>query len=327
MPVALAFGVADVVAAFAVLLVVWACSVLLVRPLTWLLSSLPVIGSEVADRLSRGMDAVVNWAADWAKGAVGAMVAIISVPVTWVGQVIANVVGFAGDVVGNLLSLVGKAATLAAEVVHNAAYATGQLIALGAKLVALAASVPGIAADVARSLIATAEKVLRTAIAAVSAALAAAVAAEQALIARVKGDLLSLIAGQVGVVVSAMAALAQTLRAEWATDLKPIEAELGHIGQVLAPVLALDLALVIPRILTDIQTMRRDCVDPLCGVLSPILGTISAVGDVATLALVGGVVGEAIANPAATAHATAGLADDIHGLAADLFGLFTGARA
>lgn len=327
MPVLLAAGAADVVAALAVLLVVWAASILLVKPLVFLLSNLPVIGTNIATNLQRGADAVVTWAADWAKGACGAVVQIISVPVTWVGQIISDVVDFGGDVVGNILKLVGQVATLAGQVVHNAAYAVGQLIALGAKIVAVAATIPGIAADVARTVVAAAEKALRASIAAVSAALSAAIAAEQALIASVKGNLIALIAGQVAVVTAALATAIATLRAEWATDLKPIEAQLGQLGQVLAPVLALDLAFTIPQILTQIKTMKLECVDPLCGVLGPLLGGISALGDVATLAIVGGVVGEAVANPVGTARTTASVVGEVESLAGDLFGLFTGARA
>lgn len=326
MPIVIAASLADVVAAGAVLIVVWACSIILIKPLAFLLSQIPVIGADAGQNLARGADAVVSWAAEWAKTAVNAMVQLISVPVTFIREVIGNLIGLGQDVVANIVKLVQGLGQLVGQVVHNAAYAVGQLIALAGQIAHLAAAVPGIAADVFRSLIGAVDHAWRAAVAAVSAALAAAVAAENALIAAVKGDLLKLIAGQVGVLSAAITAMAATLRAEWATDLGPINVELGQIGQVLAPILALDLTLAIPRILTEIETMRRECVDPMCNVLTPFLGALGAVTDVATIALVGGLAGEAIANPEGTARATAQVADEVHGLASDLFGLFTGAR-
>lgn len=327
MPVLLAAGAADVVAALAVLLVVWACSILLIKPLTFLLSQLPVIGSEVAGRLARGMDAVVTWAADWAKGAVGAVVQIVSVPVTFIGQVFGNVVGFAGDVVGRVLGIVGQLGTLATQVVHNAAYAVGQLVTLAGQIAANAAAVTVKIATAVSTVLDLVHKAINTAYAGLVAAIASVAATETALITAAKGDLLKIIAGQGTVLATALAATAATLRQEWATDLGGIHLELDGLGQVLAPVLALDLALVIPRLLTEIETMKKDCVDPLCGVLSPFLGALGSVGDVATLMVVGGIAGEAIANPEGTARATAAVTDEVHSLAAGLFGLFTGARA
>lgn len=327
MPVLLAAGAADVVAALAVLLVVWAASILLVKPLTWLLSNLPVIGSEIADRLARGMDAVVTWAADWAKSAVGAVVQIVSVPVTWLGTAISSVLGFAGDVVGNLLKLIGQAASLAGEIAHNLTVVLAKVATLAGEVAANAAAVVVKIATAVQTLTDLVHKAVNTAYATLSAAISAAIAAETALIAQAKGSILAIIAGQAGVFTATLNATAATLRQEWATDLKGIDLRLDGLGQVLAPVLALDLALVIPQLLTEIKTLRRDCVDPLCGILGPALGALGAVQDVATLAIVGGVVGEAIANPEGTARATASVADEVHSLAADLFGLFTGARA
>lgn len=328
MPVAIAgIAVADILAATALGIVLYAAGLILVRPLAFLLSNLPVIGDEIHDRLIRGIDRLTAMAFDWAKSGLDALVQIVAVPVGWLASLGGGILNLAGGIVARIGDALAWLGSLAASVAHSFTAVAGQIATLAGRIVATAASIPGIAADVARTVAGAIAAGLNAVYSAAIAGIRAAVAAEQALIARWHGDLLALITGQVAVMSAALNATATTLRQEWATDLGPINLKLDGIGQVLAPVLALDLAIAIPRIIAEIRTMRRDCVDPLCSVLGPALGSLGAVQDIATLALVGGLVGEAIANPAGTARVVAGAVDTVHSEAADLLGLFTGARA
>src|SRR5258707_8413319 len=117
MPVLVLVSLADVFLAAAILALVWAASVLLVKPLAMLLSNLPVVGDEIARRLVNGIGIVVDWAATWAKSAVGAFVAIIQVPF----QVIGNFVGMVGDLADTIASAIASVAQVAAGAVGQVA--------------------------------------------------------------------------------------------------------------------------------------------------------------------------------------------------------------
>jgi hypothetical protein len=326
MPVALAAPAIEVVAALAILLVAWAAGVLLVKPLAALLSNLPFIGNTIADRLVKGIDAVTTWALDLAKSGIHAMVQLVSVPITAVAAVVGAIVGGLEAAAAAIVGLVGDLAQLAMQLGPRIATLMADVGILAGRIAGVVASIPGIAADVARSVVGSAETVLRGIIASVAAGLSAAIAAEHELILAVRGDVLAFIVGQVGVLSAAIGATADQLRAEWARDLAPVSAQVGQLAGVVAGLTPLALATTIPFILTEITQLRK-CADPLCSTLSPSLPALDAVMSLASIGLVGGLVGEAMANPQAAARGAAAVIGDIESAAGELFALFTGQAA
>lgn len=327
MPVVLAVPLADVIAAVCILLLVWGASILLVKPLVMLLSWIPVVGQFMADRLTNLVDGVVSWATDWAKTAVGAFVQLIAVPVGAIIGAVSNIVATIEAAGAAIIALVAGAVTFTARIALAFRLIASNVAQLVASIAAGVAHAIAVAASAAATLVNAARVALTAAIAAVHAALTAAIAAETALINAVKGNLLAFIAGQVAVITAAWTAAITAVRTTVATDVKGIEAEIAHVNALVLPLVA---AAVIPRIIALEQTTTREftqCLDPMCNVIGPTLAGLSALADIATLLAVGGLVGEAIADPEGTAKGVASVIGGIESAANGLFGAFTGAQA
>lgn len=327
MPVAIAAVPIEIIGAVALLIAAWAFGVLIAKPIAALLQVLPVVGSELSDRLLRGVGVVQDWAAEQARHGVDVLVQIIAVPVTVAGNIIGAVVGLVTGIVSRIADLFGLIADLTGRVLASVGALAQSIAGVVVRIAQVAASVAGTAADVASTLIAAVNHAWMTAVASLHAALSAAITAEQALIAKVHGDLLAFIVGQVGVVTAAMNATAVAIRAEWGSDLAGVETQLGQLQGLVFPLASAGLLTLVPAIAAELSQLRVKCVDPLCGGLSQALPMFQALQDVATIGIIGGIAGEAIINPVGTARATAAVADEVHTLASDLFGLLTGASA
>jgi len=99
----------------------------------------------------------------------------------------------------------------------------------------------------------------------------------------------------------------------------------GLIG-VLTPILALDLARVIPALRTQVDTMERECVKPTCSALGPSLDVWNAINQGVILASVLALTGEAIRDPQGTARTTADLVEGLHDVATSIIDPLAGVQ-
>lgn len=324
MPALLLAVPAEVIVSFAVLLLLYAFRDTIAKAMAWAIGQIPVVGGQLGTYFTTGVNQVVAWAESLAKTSLDALVQIVSVPVTWIGSVIGAAVGFAEQVASNIVTLFSTVVSLAESISANTVLLLGKVADVVHNLAAAIASIPGIAADVARSLIAAALVPINAAIAAAKSALAAAVAAESALIANVKGDLIKLIEGQVGVVSAALAAAVAALRGDIGQLGQAIDGEIGQVWDAVKPLEnLLPLAASVP-ILLELVNIAEDCIIPQCDLVGPTLPILSQLGNLATLALVGAAVGEAVRDPSGAAAEAASVVSGIEGLAKGLINEFAG---
>lgn len=105
------------------------------------------------------------------------------------------------------------------------------------------------------------------------------------------------------------------------TGLTDLEAQLGNLSGVLAGLGVSSLALAIPQILTDVETLRRDLRD-CCGPSgTPKPPNLTGILDATALLAMFGFVAEGIANPEGTAELAAQAGDELSGFARDAAGL------
>ena len=116
-------------------------------------------------------------------------------------------------------------------------------------------------------------------------------------------------------------AVLRKLGTETGTLQQELQGILDVIGTVAAGTTVVGL---IEAVATEVTTMERECVDPTCGFLGPQLPILNALGDAATLAIVGGMIATAATNPRAGASAAASLWNTLGPMVSDLLGTVTG---
>lgn len=308
----------ELIAALAILLALWALGLLLIRPLQILLGYVPVIGTQLADNLGRGVGVVGAWALGWARTGSEAISGLILGPVS-------AVIGF----VGQLVSLVETLTVTVPKLWDAIAAGTGALFAQVrtiagqaatalARIATLFAVTATLTARLGAVIATTIPRAIATAVDAAKAFASALVAAEAALVRAADASLERLIMGQVGVLSAAIAAAVATVRAETLPRIGHLESE---VGQVIAQVTPLVAAGLIARTLTLERTLTKtieDCVDPTCAGVTPNLNWLNLLGDTALFAAVLGLVGEAIRDPAGTARVIVDLTDGAKGAAEGL---------
>lgn len=310
--------------AFAVLLLLWAADPLIRKPMTELFRGIPVVGSQLAGNIDITIRFLIGWAERWARSGIGAIVQVIWVPITQLQDTVGSTVAAVEAVAGWLGSVAHNAAQDVAAAVKAAQLAIDRVATQAARITTVAANLADTAARVAHVI--------------------------AAVIPALEAELRAFIRAQVGGAIDtadvALGRAIDNLRT-WTHDriadaVHPISAELAHLGDLvrglrvdlgtvtgtimglLAPIIALDLLRVIPRIITRIDTMERECVDPMCNVITPQIPTLTGLGDIATLLLVGAMVGEAVHDPEGAAQAVGGVVAGIHDGAAGLAGAFAG---
>ena len=92
------------------------------------------------------------------------------------------------------------------------------------------------------------------------------------------------------------------------------------------PIAAAGLLTLVPAIAAELEALRRGCIDPTCSVVSPQIPTLTALMDIGTLLIVGGLVAEAVHDPAGAARGAASTAQGVHAAASMLVGEFAGIR-
>lgn len=321
----LAAAMPEVIPALALLMVAWALSILLIRPVAWLLGNIPVVGGHIANALYSGASAVTSWAVNLARSGVDAMIQLVSAPVARLVDFVTALVltvETAGERIGDLArNLTVTAGALWAEANALSARIANALAATAA----LAAAVPGLVAEGARAVVAAALAPVQAAVAALQRALAAGLAAEAA--ARLAGQS-QLAATVAGVQAAAAAALAGAIAAERAQTqaaLATVATDVAQVGASVKPVaLATATALVAP-VAAELSRLTRECIEPTCSVISPQLDTLQALLTGELVILAGLFLEEAIRDPEGTAREVAGAVDTVYRDAVGVFDLVTGA--
>ncbi len=299
-----------------------------------------MLGERLAASIGAASDAIQQWARDWAAWATGPLVEYLWVPVV-------QTIRFVGG-------LIDTAWALYHAIVDTAAVAAGQVGLLASRLTSLTGLVGAVqylvnrAWALATSTAASVAHILATDIpAAVARAVALARSWAAAAIATAVASLGAAIAAVRALALAAVAALARQLTASvealraWATALVgtavgqvageldvlrrllaglrlEVDARLGAIGLVLAPLLALELTRVIPWAISEIQTMRRQCVDPTCDFLGTALNGLGAAGQLLEGSVLAVLVAEAIRDPEGTATEVAGWSGELRTLASNV---------
>jgi hypothetical protein len=320
MPVVVVIGgvAIDVVSALAILLVAYACALLLVQPLAWLIGHIPVIGQQIANALTSGVGSFMAWAQDNAKNTIGAIVGIVSAPVYWLQTSIAYTVQVAENTVAQLVAAIQNIAAVSYRVGLATANIVGEIVALSSRLASTITSIPTIAHTVASSLVAAAEARLRDMIASVSTAYRAADAVLSSLIAQRVAELAAAIHATDAGIRALLTTTVATLRQEWATDLKPVQ---QAIDQALPVTEAITSLGIIPLAIATSQELTKvmdECITPNCNALSPSLDILNALIDGTMLAEMLALVAAAQQDPEGTARTVIGIVDGVEGIASGI---------
>lgn len=326
MPILIAGGVAELFTVVALLLLVYAATTLLVKPLVILLGAVPVVGSQIADALRKGAQMISDWALSWAKTSSDVLVSLVNAPVKWLGDVWRELIATFNGIVANINWLLGLIMA-AGAVATVLAVRLGQVtLSLTSQLVALAASVWGTAVAAARAVIAPIEHSLRTLIAATAAAAAVAAANARTFAQGLVNAAQALAAGQLAKAVATLLATMHAIAATDAQAIQGVKADVDKLGALVNPLAAAGLLTLVPALVRELDMLRKECIDPTCSVITPQLPTLNALFDISTLLIVGGLVGEAVADPEGAARTTAGAVSTVERGAAELVGAFAGIR-
>lgn len=340
MPILLAAPFAEVFIAVAVMLLAWAVTTLLTKPLVYLLQHVPVVGYSIGRAVEDAVGEVIRWALNWAAKAVDALVQLVAVPVM-------AVVNFV-----NMLAQTAEA--LAAAIVRVAAVAAGQVGTLADRIANLVARVAGLVASVAT--IWTSIHHLSERIAAVlSSAIPAAINAVRAWVRSFVTGAIDVARHALQLAINAIRpwvylAIATALAPLWAAialirpwvlaavavAVQPLTWGLENLGRVLGDAVAAILARLailekllplialvplvgmIARVIEDHWLMRRKCVDPTCDLLGGLLQGIGAAGELLTGSVLVYLVTRAIDDPAGTAAEVHGWAPELRSMASEV---------
>jgi hypothetical protein len=323
-PIVLAAAFPELFPAIALLLLVFAALIVVRKPLVALLSMIPAIGGTVADAVSNGLQAVIDWALYWAHQGLDPLVQLVWTPIQ-------AVIGWAAGVVSALEALASFVSMIPSDVASVAAWAGSRITALvsslaslASRVTAVAASIPTIARTVAAKLVGSLNTELRAVISSVRAALAAAVSAVALQAAQEVAALRAWAVVQVLGLSTALSAAVATLGHVTGVELPDIRGQLARLAEGLGLLTAANL---IGRLLTlerTVATTIEECVTPTCNVIGPQLGVLQALMDIGLLLAVGELVGEAVRDPEGAAKATAGAISGVAGAASGLVQEFAG---
>lgn len=305
-------GVAlDVVEVLVILMVAWFASLLLIKPLTWLISQVPVVGQQIAQALENGVGAMEQWMQQQAKNSLAPLVAIVSAPVHWLQSVIGQAVTAAESIVAQLVAMVQSVLQLAARVSLALSNIAGELGSLAARIAALWSALATTAYRVASALIAVAESRLRALIAGVSASIPVLDRILRAVIASEVAKVVSLITATDHALRLLLATTVATLRHEWATDLAPIQRGLDVALPVTTAVTAVGVIPFVAEWATELPRIVDECVKPGCSALGPSLDWLNALNEGATLAAMVALMSAATNDPEGTAGTIVGAVNGV----------------
>lgn len=347
MPLLLVAALPEVVIGAALLLLLYATQQFWVKPLVWTIQQIPVVGSQAADFVQNAAAAVVNWAVGWVEAGAGPIIQLLNVPAaalsSFAGSVVQAIEGLAAQVQGAGEGLIGKVNELTATVAQAFVAGTtalAQIVGLTAELAAaksLMAFLQGTAIPLAQSSAikasesytdARAADVRAATLAATAAALATAERAVSSEATRARAAEATIAAnatGEVGVLRAAIAGVQSRVEGEVGADVRTLERAIGDVTALVKPIAAAGLVTAVATIATEVETLKRECVDPTCDYLGPQLGNLNALGDIATLLALGGLVAAAYRDPEGAAKEAASLAgsfrDALNVVSGPLFGV------
>lgn len=346
MPVLLAAPLAPIFVAAALMLLVWAVTMLFQRPLVFLLQRVPVVGYSIAEAVGGAIGAVLNWALSWAVMAVDPLVQLVLIPIRAVGDFVAQVAATFGTVAGAIARVAQVAAGEIGQVADLVATLAGRVSLAISRIAAGALALAALAGDVARIISTTIPAAIGAVWARVTALVSAAIAAAERGLTATIDALRSWAVARLAQITAALAAAIATVRA-WVLSVvvaavRPLEAGLDAlgraieqtIGSILARLVALErllplLALiplvgVIPRTIEEFWRTKRGCTDPTCDFLGDVLQGLGAAGELLTGSVFLGLVAAAISDPAGTAQGIASESGTFHDVASEVTSVLAG---
>lgn len=333
--------------AVAAMLLLWASTTLLVKPLVWIFSQIPVVGEHIGDAISGFWQFLTGWAQTWAQSAVQPLVdaadwisgtfqylihqAYLAVSAIHSSLVVTadrvtTWVGWAQAQVALLLTRAAATATAIAGLTAHNVYVAGQLAWIVATRIpgAIATAVVTVERWVAAQLL-TLHRALTAAIA-LAAAEARALLASEAL-ARAGGDaaVRAAAAAELLLAQKAVASAMAALRTSVNADVRAVERSVAGVQtQIGTWAIPATIAATITTTIAEVTRIAR-CNDPMCAFLTPQLGILNAIEDGVMLAAVVELVRAAAHDPEAAAHTAVadfeGVAGAVEGLLADLTGI------
>lgn len=324
MPLILAAIPLELVVAFAILLILYAWQSVIAPPLVQALSELPLIGGALADRINNATTRIVGWAQQFAKSSLDALIQIVAVPAQWFTSVLTGVVNLGEGIVANLTTLFAGLAGLGQAVSAAVSLLLDRIAAVAKVVAGLAGTVLAAAEATAHALVAAAVSALTSALDTAVHNLSLSIAENRAQTTAALDKIDGKVGGLIATTPAAIAAAAAALRAEWASDLKPLEGAIDHVTDIAAPIVAAGLTVGAVTTLVEDLIPEAECIAGMCSALSKTLPILNILGDLATLGIVGLVVGEAIRDPEGTAKEVAGVVEGVEGVARGLIGEFAG---
>lgn len=339
---------AGVVIAAAVMLMVWAASIILLEPIKFLLRQLPFIGSEIAKAVGALGDWVANAAADQLQRQVQGftdLVDFVTGTIQGVLDAITDGIEILFGAIHGLQLMMQGIQRLAQQSLNDLSRDVDRAIRDATRGLTRIAAV---AADLASALANAIPRMIDQAVAGVRSWVRGIERDLQRLIDDAVGALRATIVGMIAsqlagirswvssLITQTQQALQGVERQLW-DGVRTLEHELGHRLDGLARDLeglqrqigVIPLIGLVPWIQTIADTLTKvttECVRPSCNYLGPQLDALNAVQDAATLAIVAGLVAAAVSDPEGAArnldHVLSG-ADD---LARDVFRSTTGVR-
>lgn len=339
-------AVAVVAIAVAMLLLLYLRPVGLQDVIEQFLRGVPIVGGQIVDAFRNIIGAIGSWITTWVDPmvqplvdlldfVVGLPVAVVAATIRAVGVVVARLAGLASAITLGLAAAASRISGLAASLELAAARIAGivaQLAALASRVSSIVTT--AIPAAISRA-VALAEAWTRDQLAALRALLTAAtLALESRVLALLGQEQLARQAGDAAARAFAQARAAEVAAAAAvaiALERTATGARLGELGQAIdgvetaigewaAPV---TIAATIATTIAEIEQLRR-CTDPMCAYLSPQLGALEAIADVATIAAIAELLHAAAHDPEAAAKATLAAVGPVVAGAAGLFGELTG---
>lgn len=316
MPVVVVIGgvALDVVACVVLLIVAYFAALMLVKPLAWLLGQIPGIGQAIAKALEDGVGAFEDWAQNWIKNALAPLVALVSAPVAWLNTTWQWSVKVAELTVGQLVSSIAHTAQLIYKLQSAVAGILDTLDTLAHRIAAVALSIPSIAQAIADDAVTALRAWVRTLIADVDRTIAQAIDTAHVELGHaidgVNADLHQLDLALRHAIDTAVTGVQGWVNAR----LRPIEQEVSDIGKVVDALPAVSTIVATVTAVEAIETLIRECVNPVCSGLGPSLDILNDIADGAALAAMLALVAEAYADPVGTAGTVNGYAKGVEGI-------------
>lgn len=342
----IAIPLAGAAGGLVVMALLTALAFLLIAPLALIAGKVPVVGAYIVSGLNNAGNVIM----EWVHGIGNAVLPPIE---TVMAGLVSYPLALLNNVVVAIEDLTGWATSTASAVWSNVAGLSGRLStlerALSAHLAAIvyaALAVPGVvslAQYVYRVQVPAAQRAAEAAAArdaaaaqaaAISSAAAAVAAAERRAVLGLDAERGARAAADAAIRSASAAAIAAEAGRAIGIE-RGLDARLGQLGRAvdgelaqltgeLAPILTLALPLAIPALTEEVGTMRRECVDPLCGAFGPELGIVQGLTDAALLGGLAAFFVACVDDPKGTAAGVADLGGMIRGLTSPILEAFTG---